>query len=129
MKPNNKSKEITVSGNWFYMHPEDKSARSIYEAISAEKSFETDLWDELEILEITLSNQGTIDFQRVEPELGDDIGEAFLKKHDIHSLYTVSFQPEHADSVFAVFEKIVSVAGGFFCEDTETLNNIFPKGN
>lgn len=113
---NNQTSDIT--GDWFFMSPDDIKIKDIYDKIKAFTSHSVEIWEDAGVMEIELSEKESIDFECMKPMFKDDAGDSFLKENNIKSLFMVTFNPEYYDKVLEIFKSIVLNDTGFFCADT-----------
>lgn len=108
-----------VPAEWLYMNAEEIGSRQIYELFKDSSTYKAEYWEEIDILEIGIPEAGTVDMEEIECEFEDEAGIAFLKEHQIKTVYEVTIMPEHFQEAKAVMEIIMEKSGGFFCGDTE----------
>ncbi len=104
---------------WLYLLSEKAEPRRLYEFLREETDFSCELWEEAGVLEIELPEAGSVDLEEMDCDLGDEAGNAFLKEHQIQTVYAVTIVPEDFDKARAAMEKLTTGIGGFFCGDTE----------
>ena len=95
---------------WLYLNPEEVGLRSIYEIFGQEMPWRAELWEEAGALEIGIPEAGSVDMERMDADLGDEEGNAYLEKHQIKTVFAVTI---------VVMVEIMKSKGGFFCGDTE----------
>lgn len=103
---------------WFYMSGEERSAADLKTAAESIPAIITDLWNEANVLELTLEDGGVIDFEPMKPFFKDKEDDAFLKANGIKTLFAVTAEGSAQARIRNVFSKITEHAGGFFCADT-----------
>jgi hypothetical protein len=124
-KPADPEKKSSITGDWFYMNPNETPIRVIYEAIK--DNTEVELWETAGVMEICLSPKNSLDFEEMKPYFHDPVGAEFLSKHQIQSIYMVTFPGELFSNVTPIFDSIVTNCGGFFCADTSDFYPKYPK--
>lgn len=113
------SKKPTASkmpGEWLYLNKEELSLRKIYELFQEDQTAE--YWEAAGVLEISLPESGTLDFEDLEGTLGDEEGDAYLKEHEIHTVAAVTIRPDDYEKAKKVMLFITEKLGGYFCADT-----------
>lgn len=124
-KKNNSSvKSDSITGDWFFMSSKEVNVRMIYDAIKEPTTISMEIWEDLNILEIELSEKESIDFEPLKPYFKDEVGDAFLKEHQVQTLFMVTFPPEHYEKVAELMRLILSKCEGFFCADSEDFTPI-----
>lgn len=119
-----KAKPTTVIKDWFYMNESDLSVRSLYHCIQEYAGDDIEIWEELGVIEVTLSEETTLDFERLKPFFQDQEDNEFLKTHNVHTMYLVSFPENEKARVTSIMKQIIKECRGFFVEDTPDFNNI-----
>jgi hypothetical protein len=127
MKNKSKLKKIQQGGSarskmpseWLYLVPAELTLRQIYELFDEQSPWNAEYWEEAQVLEIELPEAGSIDVEGMELDLGDEEGNAFLKEHQIQTVFAVTILPEDYEKAQEVMKRIVEQLGGFFCGDTE----------
>lgn len=105
-----------MPGEWLYLNKEELSLRKIYELFQEEQTAE--YWEAAGVLEISLPESGTLDFEDLEGTLGDEEDDAYLKEHEIHTVAAVTIRPEDYEKAEKVMLFITEKIGGYFCADT-----------
>lgn len=108
-----------VPAEWLYLLPEPADMRKIYELFREDLPWKAEYWEEAQVLEIELPEAGSVDLERMEPDLGDEAGNAFLREHGIRDAFAVTIVPEDYEKARKVMEMLAERIGGFFCGDTE----------
>jgi hypothetical protein len=127
MKNKSKLKKIRQGGSarpkvpseWLYLVPAERTLRQIYELFVESSPWKAEYWEEAQVLEIELPEASSIDVEGMEPDLGDEEGNAFLKEHQIRTVFAVTILPEDYEKAQEVMKRILERLGGFFCGDTE----------
>ena len=105
-----------MPGEWLYLNKEEISLRKIYQLFQEEQTAE--YWEAAGVLEISLPESGTLDFEELEGTLGDEEGDAYLKENEIHTVAAVTIRPEDYQTAEKVMLFITEKIGGYFCGDT-----------
>ena len=114
-----------VSGEWLYLSEGEVKLRQIYELLK-DSQWNAEYWDEAEVLEVELPEAGSVDFEDLEGTLGDEESDAWLQEQQIHTVFAVTIRPDDYELAKNVMEHIVSLVGGYFCADNETLQPRIP---
>ena len=125
-KPATDTGKTSITGDWFYMNAKETPLRCLYDVLK-EQSKDIELWETAGVMEINLSPKTTLDFEEMKPYFRDEEGAAFLTKHQVQSMYMVSFSSEDYEKVLPFFETIIAECDGFFCADTANFYPRFPK--
>lgn len=120
----NSNVKSTVSGDWFYMNSSNVMVRDIDQSLKSFQDLTTEIWEDAGVLELSISDKSSLDFEAMNPYFKDKEGEEYLKKNDIHTLFMVSFPSEDISQVIPIMKHITNHLGGFFCEDTEDFSNV-----
>ena len=110
-----------VPAEWPYMNPEPISFRQIYELFGEGLDWKAEYWEEAGVLEIEIPESGSVDMEAMDADLGDEEGNAYLKRHGIQTVAAVTIVPGDYEKAKAVMKFIIEKAGGFFCGDTDTF--------
>lgn len=108
-----------VPSEWLYLLPERTDMRQIYELFGEDAPWRAEYWEEAQVLEIELPQAGSVDMEYMEADLGDEEGNAYLKAHQIESVFAVTIVPEDYEKAREVMDMLTRRIGGFFCGDTE----------
>lgn len=114
-----KQKKPEVPAEWLYLIPAPVELGKLYELFREDVPWKAEYWEEAQVLEIELSEAGSVDMEAMEPDLGDEEGNAYLKKHRIETVFAVTIVPEDYEKAREVMNFLTEQAGGFFCGDTE----------
>lgn len=113
----------SARAEWLYMADAGVSLRCLYELLRKEE-WNTELWEEADVLEIMLPGAGAIDMEYLEEEQWEEALFAQIRKHQTEKVYTVTFAEEDYGQVQEVMKYLTEQAGGLFCRDTE---DFFPQ--
>lgn len=108
----------SVPAEWLYLTDKEITARDIAEAL-ADTDILVELWEEAGVAEVVLDEQYSLDVEWTEPDLGDEVSNAFLEQHQTKSLFFVTVPPERFELAQKCMKKIMERNGGLFCGDTE----------
>jgi hypothetical protein len=122
----NISQSIT---DWYYMTPKEVTARMIFDLIKQKNHVQADLWEEMNILQLELSNKKTVDFEPVIINFKDPSDEAFVKNRNIKTIFEVTMEEEIFHEMKTVLKLIFQEWGGFLCADTDDFKPIYEIDN
>lgn len=105
-----------MPGEWLYFNKEEISLRKIYELFQEEQTAE--YWEAAGVLEISLPESGTLDFEDLEGTLGNEEDDAYLKENEIRTVAAVTIRPDDYEKAEKVMLFITEKIGGYFCADT-----------
>jgi hypothetical protein len=121
-KNNQKNIDKSVQNEWFYMSPMEVNASMIAE-LSREVNFgETELWDELNILEIVLSDKGSVDFEPQRYDFQDEEDLAFVNDRGIKTIFAITFSKCSLEDFRPFAQNLLNKWEGVFCADTLDFN-------
>lgn len=104
-------------GNWIYMSQKEVTVRDIMKAVEA--ACETEIWEELGVLEIELPSGDTMDMEETAIHPKDEETKKFADAHNVVCVFYVTFPEENVNDAEKIMKLIVGANGGFFCGDTE----------
>lgn len=107
---------LKMPGEWLYLNKEELPLRKIYELFKEEQNAE--YWEAAGVLEISLPESGTLDFEDLEGTLGNEEDDAYLKENEIRTVAAVTIRPEDYEKAEKVMLFITEKIGGYFCADT-----------
>lgn len=114
-----KKKTPGIPAEWLYLIPAPVELRKLYELFREDMPWKAEYWEEAGVLEIELPEAGSVDMEAMEPDLGDEEGNDYLKKHRIETVFAVTIVPGDYEKAHEVMNFLMEQAGGFFCGDTE----------
>lgn len=91
---------------------------------TADDHLSLEIWEAAGVLEITLSDGKTIDFETAPLDLHDEYSNQFLAKHQTKSLFYVTLKPDSFSLTRPVMESIVKKLQGIFCGDTDDFTPV-----
>lgn len=113
-----------MPGEWLYMNSQVITVCDIKEALKGDTDISIEIWEEAGVLEIEIPEQKSIDFEQTGLDFGDECSNAYLKEHDVKSLFFVTLDAANYVNVHKILQKIVGKLGGFFCGDTEDFSPV-----
>lgn len=114
----NNSKPVKRYLDLLYMTPNEVTAKELAGLLDCMEKVTIELWDEMNVLELELPNQNSVDFEPVEVEFKDPSDAAFVKNRNIRTIFAVNLAEEDLDIVKNIFEMIISRFAGFLCTDS-----------
>lgn len=111
--------------DWFYMCPAEINVEMIDELVKEMNFCETEVWKEMDILEMTISDKASVDFELVRYEFKDESDKAFLEARGIKTIYSVTFSNCDIDILKPFIDKLLMKWEGVFCADTFDFNPRF----
>lgn len=124
-KTNSKNKIIT---DWFYMTPSEVNAKSIAQLIEAECNTPVDLWEEMNIFQIELSNKVTVDFEPMSIDLKESSDIAFINEHNIKTIFAVYIASGTLDHELKnILKALFNQWKGFLCADSDDFHPIISE--
>ncbi|MDF2486023.1 MAG: hypothetical protein K0R46_2191 [Herbinix sp.] len=107
-----------------YMTPSEIRAKDIADLLQDAKGITAELWEEMNVLELELSNQNSVDFEPLDTHFSNPSDAAFIKNRGIMTIFAVCVKEEDFQELKAIFEVIVLQYNGFLCSDTEDFQPV-----
>lgn len=118
-KKNNQKNKLNKTPLFlFYMVKGDVVLSDIYQVLREEK-WSLEYWKEMQVLEIILSSNNTLDLEEVDSSSWGDSDLEFQKSWQIKKIFAVTGCQEDLLEVKDCFEKIINSLGGFLCSDSD----------
>jgi hypothetical protein len=111
---------------YYYMIPKKTDAKSLSQLVKSVEEDCIEVWRELNLMEIVLDSDSLI-FEDAKECFIDPLDLAFLKEHQIETIYQVSFEKQDTKKVSIVLEEIMGEVGGFLASDSEDFTPIYTK--
>lgn len=113
---------------YYYMLPEETNVRVLKETLETAGVPEDaiEIWIQLDLMEVVLESDSLI-FQNAADALEDPEDLAFLKEHEIKTVYQVSFDEQDCEAAAKSINILLEEKGGIFCSDTEDFMPIYKK--
>jgi hypothetical protein len=111
--------------NLFYMTPNEVCAKDIAEFFQADKGLVIELWESMNVLELELSNQNSIDFEPVDASFRDPSDASFIKNRRIKTIFGIMLCDTDLSLAIPYFEQLVDKFGGFVCTDSDNFNPFY----
>ncbi len=110
----------------FYMSPLELNVRDLSLLLRDTPSLSVELWEEMNILELELSNQNNIDFEPLSiASFSSPSDAAFIKNRNIKTIFAISLCDTDLDTVTALFKGIIEKYSGFLCADTQNFMPVY----
>jgi len=109
----------------FYMTPSEITAKDIVAVLQENTELSIELWDSMNILEIVLPNQNSVDFEPVEVNFKDPSDISFVKNRGIKTIFAVSPKEADLNTILPYFELIISRYSGFLCADSADFTPVY----
>lgn len=100
-------------------------AKDIYDFLKDNQELKLELWEEMNILELELNNQDTVDLEPLDVHFKNPSDAAFVKNRNIKTIFAVSIYQEDIETVTSIFEKVIEEFSGFLCSDSEDFSPIY----
>jgi hypothetical protein len=120
-----KTKTVDRYLELFYMTPSEVTAKDIALLFKEGKGIKVELWEEMNVLELELANQNTVDFEPLDAHFKDPSDAAFIKNRNIHTLFAVSLNENDFAAVKPYFEQLIGQFKGFLCSDSADFNPVY----
>lgn len=108
-----------------YMTSGEVNAKDIAALFQGKKEFKVEVWDEVNVLELELSNQNSVDFEQLDINTLNSTDLDYIRNKNIHTIFSVNLCESDFNQVKAYFEQIIEAFSGFLCADTEDFNPIY----
>ncbi len=127
MKAKNKGnqKDFKQYIDLLYMTSSQVNARDIASLFEEEKEFTIQLWEDMNIVELELSNQNFVDFEPLAPDFKDPSDAAFIKNRNIKTIFAISLCDTDLPVVTPHFDKLVDRFSGFVCADSSDFTPVY----
>ena len=119
--PVKKQKKII---EYYYMTPQETTAKDISLCITAVPEDQIEVWPALNLLEVVMVSDSLI-FQDAHECFEDPLDLEFIEEHQFKSIYQISFEVEDTDLVRKVMTEILEHKGGMILSDTDTFEPIY----
>jgi hypothetical protein len=120
-----KQKIIKKYIDLFYMTPSEVTARDIAALLQENNGLSTQVWEEMNVVEIELPGDSSIDFEPIDPSFQDPSDAAFIKNRNIKTIYAITVGEEDIKLVVPYFEQLVEKYAGFVCSDSADFNPVY----
>lgn len=125
-KKNKQKDDVKVEQlEWFYMSPFEINASMIAELSKEVKFGETELWAELNVLELILAEKSGADFAMLINSFEDECDMDFIVDRGIKSIFAVTFNNCTLEDFKPFVQHLLEKWKGIFCADTFDFNPRF----
>ncbi|BCN32438.1 hypothetical protein [Anaeromicropila herbilytica] len=111
-----------------YMTSQDITARNINDYFIKKGFEEVQLWDELNILQLELKNQNTVEFEPMQP-FKDAKDIEFLEQSNVKTIYALTIEESDFKDMQEMFKGLLLELGGFYATDTDDFNPVYSVDN
>lgn len=108
-----------------YMTPNLVNARDLADILKSSNTLEVDLWEEMNVLEVTLPNKNPVDFEPIDVNFKDPSDAAFVRNRNIKTIYAIQLKEEDLPLMIPYFETLIQHYTGFICGDTPDFKPIY----
>lgn len=108
-----------------YLTTATVNAKEIAALLQSCKEISVQLWEEMNVLELELPNQNSVDFESLDPCFKAPSDAAFVKSHGIKTIYAITICKEDLKTIIPIFELIVENFAGFVCADREDFAPVY----
>lgn len=121
IKPALKKPAKPAITDWFFMTSQEVTAKDLSDFLKPLNLGELDLWEEMNILTLELTDKISIDFEGLKGGFSDGKDRLFLKENGYTTVFSVSVSGEYS-GMKELFEKILAQFPGGFHGDTEDFS-------
>jgi hypothetical protein len=111
-----------------YMTPQEIKAREIHDYFVRKGIEEVHLWEELNILQLELANQNTVEFEPLQP-FQDKKDLEFLEKENIKTLFALTIEESDFKEMKDLMIGLLEELEGFIATDSEDFSPTYTKFN
>lgn len=108
-----------------YMTPNEVTAKEIATLLLDSNGLTIELWDAMNVLELNLSNQNSIDFEPLAVDFKDPSDASFIKNRNIKTIFAVNLCEEDIKIAVSYFELIIERFSGFLCTDSADFAPVY----
>lgn len=125
-----KKKSVSVkvekkSIDLLYMTPQRIEAKDIADLFRDNRELTVELWAEMNVVELVLINQNSLDFEAIDADFTAPSDAAFVKNREIKTVYAINLYEEDLPVATPYFEKLVVKYSGFVCADSEDFTPVY----
>lgn len=124
-KTNYKHKPEVQFLDLFYMSPSELYAKDIASVFQSNSELVVELWTSMNVLEVILPNQISIDFEPVETSFKDPSDASFVKNRNIKTIFAVQVSENDLPAVIPYFEQLINQHSGFLCSDSSDFTPVY----
>lgn len=124
-KKTHEKKEIINYLDLLYMTPTEVTARELADLLQDQLGMTVELWEAMNVLELILSNQNSVDFEPLPADFKDPSDAAFIKNRNIRTIFAINLSETDLSNVSSCFEPIIDKFGGFLCADSTDFTPVY----
>lgn len=124
-KMNHTEKELIKYMSLFYMTPLEVQAKDIATLLRENTELSVELWDSMNVLELVLTNNNSVDFEPVDTGFKDPSDLAFIKNRKIKTVFAITLNEKDLDAVIPCFTQLVTQYSGFVCADSPDFTPVY----
>lgn len=113
---------------YYYMIPAKVEVKELSKVITTVSEKQIEIWKEINLMEIVLTSDSLI-FEDAKNCFIDPLDLAFLKEHQIETIYQISFEQNDGKKVIEIFKELMQSQGGFLASDSEDFTPTFTNKN
>lgn len=113
---------------YYYMIPAKVDVKELSKVITTVSEKQIEIWKEINLMEIVLTSDSLI-FEDAKNCFIDPLDLAFLKEHQIETIYQISFEQNDGKKVIEIFKELMQSQGGFLASDSEDFTPTFTIKN
>lgn len=108
-----------------YMATQPVTTEQLKEVLADTDAAEVHVWTELDIMEITMKSTVTVDVETMNGFMEDEEDLAFMKEHNIQSVYAITVEEPALEEFKGYAKKFVESFGGFLCSDSDDFMPVY----
>ena len=108
-----------VPAEWLFISRREIGVRAVKNALDGMPGLDIEIWEQAGVLEVTLKDGTTVDFEETACDLGDEYSNHFLEEHGAQTLFYVTIVPSGYELARPVMETAAGKLEGLFCGDTD----------
>lgn len=108
-----------------YMTPTEVKAKDIADLFAENVKINVELWDDMNVIELLLSNESSVDLEPLDINFKDPSDTAFVRNRSIRTIFAVNCAEEDLEIVKQCFETIIDQFAGFLCADTPDFKPVY----
>ena len=113
---------------YYFMIPEDITAKELSLKIKAVDEEKIEVWPELNLMEVILEHDSLI-FQDARECFIDPLDLEFLREKNIKSMFQISFDEKDIDAVRIVLKELMKACKGMVYSDTDNFEPIYTENH
>lgn len=122
---NHTEKAVKEYIDLLYMSSNELNAKDISLLLQDSPGMRIELWEEMNILELELSNQNSVDFEPLSISFKSPSDAAFVRNRNIKTIFAINLCETDLAIVVSIIEKIISKYSGFLCADSQDFMPVY----